>query len=156
MDSRSWSWTGRPGVLWFMGSQRVGHNWATELNLYNPAIILYYLWDYLISLSLQLDHQKTLNTFIQNTSHTDKDTEWCHLQVNASMFNGVQLFCDPNCSLPGSSVHGIFQARMLEWVAISFSRRTSWARDQTQGSCIGRQILYHWATWEALCQHGWT
>ena len=32
VDSRSWWWTGRPGVLWFMGSQRVGHNWATELN----------------------------------------------------------------------------------------------------------------------------
>ena len=32
VDSGSWWWTGRPGVLWFMGSQRVGHNWATELN----------------------------------------------------------------------------------------------------------------------------
>ena len=32
VNSRSWWWTGRPGVLWFMGSQRVGHNWATELN----------------------------------------------------------------------------------------------------------------------------
>ena len=32
MNSGSWWWTGRPGVLWFMGSQRVGHNWATELN----------------------------------------------------------------------------------------------------------------------------
>ena len=32
VDSRSWWWTGRPGMLWFMGSQRVGHNWATELN----------------------------------------------------------------------------------------------------------------------------
>ena len=32
VDSRSWWWTGRPGVLWFMRSQRVGHNWATELN----------------------------------------------------------------------------------------------------------------------------
>ena len=31
VNSRSWWWTGRPGVLWFMGSQRVGHNWATEL-----------------------------------------------------------------------------------------------------------------------------
>ena len=30
-SSRSWWWTGRPGVLWFMGSQRVGHDWATEL-----------------------------------------------------------------------------------------------------------------------------
>ena len=32
VNSRSWWWTGRPGVLWFMGSQRVGHDWATELN----------------------------------------------------------------------------------------------------------------------------
>ena len=32
VDSRSWWWTGRPGVLWFMGSQRVGHDWVTELN----------------------------------------------------------------------------------------------------------------------------
>ena len=32
VDSGSWWWTGRPGVLWFMGSQRAGHDWATELN----------------------------------------------------------------------------------------------------------------------------
>ena len=44
---------------------------------------------------------------------------------------------DPmDCSLPGSSVHGIFQARVLEWGAIAFSRRSSWPRDQTQVSCI--------------------
>ena len=47
------------------------------------------------------------------------------------------------------SVHGIFQARMLEWVAISFSRGSSRPRGQTYISCIGRQVLYHWATWEA-------
>ena len=40
--------------------------------------------------------------------------------------------CDPmDYSLPGSSIHGIFQARILEWVAISFSRRSSWPRDWT-------------------------
>ena len=45
--------------------------------------------------------------------------------------------CDPmNCSLPGSSVHGIFQGRVLEWVTISFSKRSSWTRDQTQVSRI--------------------
>ena len=49
-------------------------------------------------------------------------------------------------SLLGSSVHGIFQARILEWVAISFSRGSSWPRDQTHISCIGRWIHYHWAT----------
>ena len=61
--------------------------------------------------------------------------------------------CDPmDCSPPGSSVHGISQARILQWVAISFARVSSWPRDQTCifcFSCIGRQILYHWTTWEA-------
>ena len=55
--------------------------------------------------------------------------------------------CDPmDCSLPGSSVHGISQARMLEWVAISSSKGSSWPRDQTHisyVSCIGRQVLYY-------------
>ena len=45
--------------------------------------------------------------------------------------------CDPmDCSPPGSSVHGILQARTLEWVAISFSRGSSWPRDWTWVSCI--------------------
>ena len=54
-----------------------------------------------------------------------------------------------DCSLAGSSVHGILQARTLEWVAISFSREASWPTDWTQLFCNGRQILYHWATREA-------
>ena len=50
---------------------------------------------------------------------------------------------DPrDCSPPGSSVHGIFQARILEWVAISFSRGSSWPRDRTQVSRHCRQMLY--------------
>ena len=57
-----------------------------------------------------------------------------------------------NCNLPGSPVRGISQARLLEWVAMSFSRGSSQARDPTRVSCISRRILYHRATWEAL--HG--
>ena len=54
------------------------------------------------------------------------------------------IFCDPvDYSLPGSSVHGILQARILERVTISFSRGSSWPRGQTWFCCIGRQILYH-------------
>ena len=61
----------------------------------------------------------------------------------------VSSFCDlMDCSSPGSSVHGISQVRILEWVAISFSGGSSWPRDRTWVSCIGRQILYHWATRE--------
>ena len=52
--------------------------------------------------------------------------------------------CDSmDCNLPGSSVHGILRARILEWVAISFSRGSSPSRDRTHVSCIGRQFLYH-------------
>ena len=47
-------------------------------------------------------------------------------------------------SLPGSSVHEILQARILEWVAISFSKGSSWPRDPTHISCTGWQILYHY------------
>ena len=54
--------------------------------------------------------------------------------------------CDPmDYSLPGSSVHGIFQARILGWVAIYYFRRCSWHRDWTCISCVscfGREILY--------------
>ena len=58
--------------------------------------------------------------------------------------------CDiTDCSLPGSSIHGISQARILEWVAISFSRGSPQSRNRTFLFCIGRQILYYWATREA-------
>ena len=62
-----------------------------------------------------------------------------------------ELFCDSmDYSPPGSFVHGISQARILEWAAISFSRGSSWPRSQTSSSYINRQILYRWATREVL------
>ena len=63
---------------------------------------------------------------------------------------GLTLFDPMDCSPPGPSVHRIFQARILEWVAISFCKGSSWPRYQTQVSCIGRQILYHCIPWETL------
>ena len=52
--------------------------------------------------------------------------------------------CNPkNCSPSGFCVHGIFQARKLEWVAISTSRGSSQPRGRTHVSCIGKRILYH-------------
>ena len=47
-----------------------------------------------------------------------------------------------DCSLPGSSVHGISQARILEWVAIPFSRVSSQPRDQNPDSCISSSLLF--------------
>ena len=57
--------------------------------------------------------------------------------------------CDPvDCSLPGSSLHGILQARVLEWGAIAFSRGSSWPRDWTRVSCIPGRCFNLWATRE--------
>jgi len=51
-----------------------------------------------------------------------------------------------DCSSPDSSIHGILQARILEWVAIPFSRRSSWPRDWTWVSCIPGGFFTIWAT----------
>ena len=60
-------------------------------------------------------------------------------------FESPTLFNPMDCSLPGSSVHGILQPRILEQVAISFSRGSSWPRDQTQVSCIIGRFFTFWA-----------
>ena len=61
-----------------------------------------------------------------------------------------QTFCNPmDCSPPSSSVHGIVRARILEWVATSFSRGSSWSRDWTQVSWIAGGFYNVWATREA-------
>ena len=59
---------------------------------------------------------------------------WFH---ESEVTQSCPTVCDPmECSLPGSSVHGIFQSIVLEWIAISFSRGSSWPRDWTWVSCI--------------------
>ena len=68
-------------------------------------------------------------------------TQWC-----------PTLYDRMSCSPPGSSVLDISQAKILEWVAISSSRESSWPRGQTHVSCIScidSQIPFHWVTWEA-------
>ena len=75
------------------------------------------------------------------------------------MLSCVTLWDPMDCSLPSSSVHGISQARIVEWIAMSSSKRTHRPRDWTPISCIsftGRQILYLWTTWEALIKYNFS
>ena len=82
---------------------------------------------------------------------------WCFKKLYSISFSNSAQSCPALCnpmgsSLPDSSVHGIFQAKILEGVAISYSKGSSQPRDRTHVSCvscIGRQIPYHWATSEA-------
>ena len=69
------------------------------------------------------------------------------VKVKVLVVPSCLILCDPmNCSLPGSSVHEILWARILEWVAISFSTESSWPRDWTGISCIAGRFFIVWAT----------
>ena len=80
------------------------------------------------------------------------------LCVRSQLLQSHPTLCDPMDRKPqGSSVHGVIPERILEWVAISSSRGSSWPRDRTHSacaSCVGRQTLYHWATWETPSHTG--
>ena len=73
----------------------------------------------------------------------------------AGSCNPQLCLCDPmDCSPPGSSIHEILQARILEQVAISFSRGSSQPRDWTQVSCVAGRFFTLWATREAPWNRG--
>ena len=89
-------WTEEPNRLQSMGSQRVGNDLATKRqNCLMEFFIVYVFYECLL----------------------------CYLKSESISLSRVRLFVTPiDCSPPGSSVHGIPQARMLEWIAIPFSR----------------------------------
>ena len=60
-----------------------------------------------------------------------------HVCTRVHSLQSCPILCDPmDCSPPGSSVHGILQARKLEWVAMPFSRGSSQSRNRTRVSCV--------------------
>ena len=69
------------------------------------------------------------------------------LSMKVKVIQSCLTLCDPmDCGLPGSPVHGIYQARILEWVAFPFSRGSSQSKDQTHISCIAGGFFTIWAT----------
>ena len=89
-------------------------------------------------------HQQKRQSGSLRTHKIDSESEVAQL---------CPTLCDPmDCSLPHSSVHGIFQARILEWVAISFSRASSQPRDRTRVSRIVGKHFTIWATRENIRQ----
>ena len=77
-------------------------------------------------------------------------SQWCNQHLIVKIFSwikyvilGKHIICDPmDCSPPGSSVHVIQKARILEWVTIHFSRVSSWSKGSNQGLLHYRQIPY--------------
>ena len=82
-------------------------------------------------------------------SHIPELYSWL-CPVLSPLAQSCLTLCDPmHYCLPGSSVHGILQARILEWVAMPYCRGTSQPRNQTRVSCIAGIFFTSWATWEA-------
>ena len=98
------------------------------------------------SLHIYVYISMTYTSAISFLNNTDNQNE-----SESEIAQSCPTLCDPiKCSLPGSSIHGIFQARVLEWVAISFSRGSSRPRDRTQVSHVAGRQFNIWVTWEAL------
>ena len=112
--------------------------WSTQSKALTQSVNQMFFWNsfafYMIQQCWQFDHN--------------------FRRVCTKSFQSCSTLHDPmDCNPPGSSVHGILQARILEWVAMSSSRGSSQPRDWTWTSCIAGEFFTHWVTWEALTAH---
>ena len=131
-SSRRWWRTGKPGVLPSMGSQIVGHDWATEQQ--SGVSSFHFLRNFHI-------------IFHSGCNNLHSHQQCTKVKVKVLVTQSCPTLCEPvNCSPPGSSVYGILQARILEWVAMPFSRRSSQPRDQTWVFCTASRFFTLWAT----------
>ena len=120
VNSGSLWWMRRPGMLRFMRSQRVGHDWASEANWTVTALAeIWREW----GLHRGRRKHQSLLIFV----HPCWVTQLC-----------LTVWGPMDCSPPSSSVHGIFQTGILEQVAISYFKGSSTPRGQTCISCTGR------------------
>ena len=121
--------------------------------LKTETLHFYIHWNYYVKNEEILWQQKKQTT---TTKKSVYNQQTCPIRIAessllATQFLATQTLCDPmDCSLLGFSAQGIFQARTLEWVAISFPRESSQPRDQTQVSHIAGRLLTIWATREPL------
>ena len=146
--------TGEPGGLPSMGSHRVGHDWS---DLAAAAAACFIFCDFYHNKERNLRSRDTVVSFLRaGLSVSDslpvpsaRATGVIHA-VRAQSPQSFLTLCDPvNCSPPDSLVHRILQARILECVAISFSRGSSQPRDWTPVSCNSCRTFNCCATGEA-------
>ena len=151
VNSGSWWWTRRPGMLRFMGSQRVRHNWVTELTdwsftaVWSSCKISSLSWCCCCCCCCQVASVVSDSVGPNRWQPTRLPQPWdspgkntgvgCHfllqcikVKSESEVTQSCLTLCDPmDCSLPGSSVHGIFQARVLECGAMAFSTLNCWS-----------------------------
>ena len=132
------------------GWQRVGYDWVHTHAGKVEMFFLQFLFDLLMLshfVRFALEIQHTGGLLIDDTQGNDESCRW------SKVAQSFLTLCDPmDYSLPCSSVHGIFQARVLEWVAIFFFRGFSQSRDWTWVSRIVGRCFTIWATREVCRQ----
>ena len=149
-------WIQEPGKVQSIEWQRVVDDWSDLACMHAQPSIKFYVVKFLEN-----------SIGIKILQHTHIGLHMCvciYTYTYICMYVCVlshSVVCDPmDFSPPGSSVHGIFQARVLEWVAISYFRGSSRPRNQIHSSCFScmdRWTLYHCATWEAhMCAYIYT
>ena len=122
----SWWWTGKTGMLQYMGSQRVRRNWI-ELNWTDPGCII------------QVTDWACIQVIIRYGLKDiwGKDGKDLYVDIAAKSLQSCPTLCNPiDSSPPGSPVPGILQARTLEWVVISFSNAWKWKMKVKSLSCV--------------------
>ena len=113
--------------------------------IFYMEIFFIMLWNFMENKSWHWDFLLIQSFYHEMYNHPLHNFNCCCLVTKLC----PSLLQSHDCSLPGTSFHEISQAAILEWVAISFSMRSSWPRDWTRMSYMGRWILYHWATKQA-------
>ena len=122
-------------------------SWSYSSSFYDD--FKYYTQSKLCFMSHVKNHSALPHLYLIDRN-TFKLQTWVCVCVCVSVAQSCPTLCDSmDCSPAGCSVHGTFQARILEWVTISFSRGSSQSRDQTWVSCTAGRFFTIWASREA-------
>ena len=158
VNSRSWWWTGRPGMLRFMGCKESDTterlNWTELRENFKVGIFISLLFCGFCFVSHQkkvfctLTLKQCFSSYILPIAFLCLSLWTIELccqvwgwEVRSEVAQSCPTICNStDCNLSGSSIHGIFQARILEWVAISFSRGSSQPRDRIWVSCTAGRL----------------